>query len=484
MRVPAGGYIAACMFGKGIGVRMEQQDRIMDGDLQTLGLQSVLKMLALSEKTGTLIVASGSEIVSINLWQGRIVGLREQGAQQPDILSMFSLTNRIDPRHIQRLREVAGNTLQSQLAKLVELSWMSQAEMQQRLEFAITQAISHALHWANGRFAFHRQVLSMETRVQSLDIDSVLLEALRQADEWEKMREAHLARSTMVRWQQEIHRDVRSLGLDREAIEILCLSNGEIPLQAMSLALMLPEARVARTIARLLELRLIEVVDTALEAEQERDLSNLLIKCQSKLAKNQQISRPDQRLLGVMEILTLCVNGLLAHHGTYAKALRERGQISSSDVSHFLEQKFVPQFLLLTRQYPILETAEFSNGQLDCASILTLDQLVRGDQLSEFYWEAILGLASYVRMIFAELLTEEFGSSRTGYNLNLVWKAFLTELEANLQQHQVYRAQRAVQSARAGSMAYAPPSQPDIRQQRSDMPEHPTGAYWVQGSQR
>lgn len=456
----------------------------MDGDLQTLGLQSVLKMLALSEKTGTLIVSSGPEILSMSLRQGRIAGLREEGSPQPDLLAMFSLINRVDPRNLQRLREQVGYSMQAQLAKLVELNWMSAAEVQQRLEFAVTQSISHALHWANGRFAFHRQVLSMETRMQSLDIDSMLLEALRQADEWEKMRETHLTRTTMVRWLQEIHRDVRSLGLDREAIEILCLSNGEIPLQAMSLALMLPEARVAHTIARLLELRLIEVVDTALEAEQERDLSNLLIKCQSRLAKNQQIPRPEQRLLGMIEILAMCVNGLFSHHGTYAKALRGRGQLSQGDVARFIEQKFAPQFLLLTRQYSILETAEFKNGQLDSTSILTLEQLVRGEQLSEFYWEAILGLAAYLRMVFAELLGEEFGSSRTGYNLNLVWKAFLTELDLDIQQYQVFRAQRAVLSARTGSLTYSPPSPPDIRQQRSNMSEHPTGTYWAQGKQR
>jgi len=34
---------------------MDQQDRIMDGDLQTLGLQSILKMLALSGKTGNYL---------------------------------------------------------------------------------------------------------------------------------------------------------------------------------------------------------------------------------------------------------------------------------------------------------------------------------------------------------------------------------------------------------------------------------------------
>ena len=65
---------------------MEQQDRIMDGDLQTLGLQSILKMLALSGKTGTLLVHSGPETLSISLRRGQIVALREEGETVPDEL--------------------------------------------------------------------------------------------------------------------------------------------------------------------------------------------------------------------------------------------------------------------------------------------------------------------------------------------------------------------------------------------------------------
>src|SRR5437764_988347 len=225
---------------------MEQQDRIMDGDLQTLGLQSILKMLALSGKTGKLFVSSGPETLSISLRKGQIVGLHEEVVAQPDLLGMLCLINKLDPPRAQSIRELAQGNMHIALAMLVERGWMSAGEMQRRLEFAVTQSISHALRWVNGRFAFHRQVVSIENRMQALDIDSTLLEALRQADEWEQMGETHLTRTTVARWLPEIHNDVRSLGLGQEFIEALCLSNGEIPLQAMALVLMTPEARVAR----------------------------------------------------------------------------------------------------------------------------------------------------------------------------------------------------------------------------------------------
>src|SRR5260370_23875926 len=185
---------------------------------------------------------------------------------------MLWLVNKLDPQRAQKVREYAGDNTQVALAMLVERNWMSPSEMQRRLEFAVTQSISHALRWVDGRFAFHRQLVPMENRMQALDIDSTLLEALRQADEWEEMGETHLTRTAVARWLPEIHNDVRSLGLGQEYIEVLCLSNGEIPLQAIALVLMTPEPRVARIMTRLLELPSIQIFATPLKTDVQQHL--------------------------------------------------------------------------------------------------------------------------------------------------------------------------------------------------------------------
>ena len=428
---------------------MESQDLIMDGDLQTLGLQSILKMLALSGKTGTLFIQSGRETLSISLRKGQIVSLREEGVNQPDLLTMLCLMNRLDPQRAQAIREAAQGNMQVALPFLVEQRLMTPAEMQQRLEFAITQSISHALRWVNGRFSFHRRVVAIEGRMQPLDVDSVLLEALRQADEWEEMPDNSLTRATMVRWLPEVSNDVRSLGLSQDHIDVLCLANGEVPLQAMAMALMLPEARVARILVRLLELRLVEMVDTALEGELQQDLTNIIIMSQHTLAQQRQNSAPDQHLLGLIKTLSQCINGLLIHHGMYAKALRGRGQVPVADIVSYLEKRFAGSLhLMATQQFPILETASFINGQLDCSEIFNLDHLVRGEQLEEFYWEAVRGLAVFLRTVFTTLLNDEVGNSYTGRQLNVVWKAFLTEVDQEIHQYQLYRAGQHAQTAR------------------------------------
>lgn len=465
---------------------MEQQDRIMDGDLQTLGLQSILKMLALSEKTGKLFVTSGPETLSISLRKGQIVGLHEEGSPQPDVLGMLCLLNKLDPPRAQYVRDIARGDMQISLGLLVDHGWMPANEMQRRLEFLVTQSISHALRWVNGRFAFHRQVIPMESKMHPLDVDSVLLEALRQADEWEEIigeGVTHLTLMTVARWQPEVSNDVRNLGLNQEGIEVLCLANGELTLQAIALALMSPEARVARIMARLLELNLIEVVDTALETELQSDLSNIIIKSQYSLAQKRQSSDPERHLLGLITTLAECINGLLVHHGAYSRNLRGRGKIPSMEIARYLERRFEPQLQALSQQqFSILETTTFHYGQLDCNDILTLGKVVKGEQLEEFYWEAVQGLVAFVRMVFTELLRDEVGNSHIGRQLNVAWRIFLSEIDHEVQQYQIYRAHRHTQMSRGRDNIQ--PSSLGIVQNNRQHPSDQNGDMWSPDTRR
>ena len=102
---------------------MEQQDRIMDGDLQTLGLQSILKMLALSGKTGRFWCIGAGDL-SISLRKGQIVALHEEGVPQPDLLGMLCLSINWTLPVRNRSVSLAGN-MQMASGMLVEQGWMS-----------------------------------------------------------------------------------------------------------------------------------------------------------------------------------------------------------------------------------------------------------------------------------------------------------------------------------------------------------------------
>jgi hypothetical protein len=411
---------------------MEHQGRILDGDLETLGLQATLKMLALGGKTGVLNVVSGGEALRISLTSGHIVALDEPGSQPPDLIEMFRLLGRVPRAQVPDLRQLAGDNPTTLLAVLVQWQVIQPAEMQQRVEFGVIQAVSHAVRWERGRFQFDRDIIDLQSRInapQPFNVDHILLEALRMADEWDQSGAPTLTRNTVARWMPNFQGDVKRLGLSHEDISVLCLSNGQLPLRAISFGLLLPEARVASIVVKLQSLGLIEVVDARLETELEHSLVNLITQTQHALDEESRAA-PEQRVLVLVRTMGSCVNGLLAHHSVFARALRGRGELPRTEVVQYVQRAFLPAVTAMQRRFPRMdEVIRLENGQVDYSDVLTLASVVRGAELQACYWDAVQFLNGLMRTVFEQVLADEAGNSRAGRQYHDLWAAFSREVD-------------------------------------------------------
>jgi len=144
---------------------MEQQGTVLDGNLETLGLQATLKMLALGGKTGILSVFSGQEHVQIALQNGHVLTLEEPQIPPPDLIEVFRLLGRITRDDAALLRQRAGGNPVNSMIFMAQHRLMAPEEVQKRIEFAVIQALSRAVRWERGRFEFHRDVAPIQARV-------------------------------------------------------------------------------------------------------------------------------------------------------------------------------------------------------------------------------------------------------------------------------------------------------------------------------
>jgi hypothetical protein len=416
---------------------MDQQGRILDGNLETLGLQATLKMLALGGHTGILSVESGSERMRIAIQAGNIVALEEPGAPSPDLIEVFRLLRRLGPisrAETGQLRQLAGANPVTAMMLLEQHSLISSGEIQARVEFGIVQSVSRAVRWERGRFEFQKDITPFQgnTRYRPLNVDHVLLEALRLADERDHSGPMRLSRGTVPRWVPQFHGDVSQLGLQPQEVDVLRLANGQLTLASISYGLMVPEPQVAAMLERLLQLGLIELVDARMESELERSLVNLLTQSQYQLSQHGR-SSPEQRMLALIRTLGTCVNGLLAHHAVYARALRGRGEIPREESERYIETTFGPEFRRMQREYPRMdEIIRLQQGQVQYSDAESLDRVVRGRELADCYWDAVRLLFQFTQHVFGYVLHDEAGHSRAGRQFEDLWAAFLREIDAEL----------------------------------------------------
>ena len=196
-----------------------------------------------------------------------------------------------------------------------------------------------------------------------------------------------------------------SLGWGARKSGVLCLSNGQFPLQAISYALLVPEPQVVLLMQRLVDLGLVEVVDARLEDELERGLVNLLTQSQQQLAQESGPT-PEQRMLTIIRTMGSCINGLIAHHAIYARSLRGRGEIPSREVIRYLEATFGPIIAQLQHSFPRMDgIVRFTRGEIDFHDLETLDKVVRGKELADSYWDAVQFMSRLMQLVFDRILS-------------------------------------------------------------------------------
>lgn len=414
---------------------MEQPVRILDGDLETLGLQATLKMLSLGGKTGILRVSSGSETLQIALKDGHIVALDEAGVTPPDMIEVFRLLMHLTRPEASQLKQRADHNPANSLRVMVENQVIAADIAQRYIEFAIIQPISRAVRWERGRFEFNHYATPIQPHgafIRPLSVDHILLEALRIADESAYAGPIRLSRQAVARWMPQFSGNVRQLGLSQDEVNVLCLANGQFTLSTMSYALLLPEASVAAAMEKLLSLHLIELVDERLEGELEQNLVSLVMNSQYQLAQKGRAST-EQRMLTLTRAMGVCINGLLAHHREFARGLRGRGQLPEVEINRHLEQHFAPVLSGMQQQCPRMdEIIRFERGSLVYHEVETLDRVVRGQELLECYHDAVWLLYHFMCQLFTTIIEDETGSSRLGWQLEDVWKTFLREINEEM----------------------------------------------------
>lgn len=414
---------------------MEQPVRILDGDLETLGLQATLKMLSLGGKTGILRVSSGSETLQIALKDGNIVALDESGVTPPDMIEVFRLLMHLTRPEATTLKQRADHSPANSLRVMVENQVIAADTAQRYVEFAIIQPISRAIRWERGRFDFNHLAVPIQPHdafVRPLSVDHILLEALRIADESAYAGPIRLSRHAVARWMPHFSGNVRALGLSQDEVNVLCLANGQFTLSTMSYALLLPESTVAAAMEKLLQLQLVELVDEHLEGELEQNLMGLLMRSQYQLAQRGRVST-EQRMMTLIRTMGSCINGLLAHHRDFARALRGRGPLPEHEINHYLEQRFAPVLADMQRNSPRMdEIIRCEHGTLVYHEVEILDRVVRGQELLECYHDGVLLLYHFMRHLFSVIIEDETGSSRLGWQLEELWKSFLHEIEEEM----------------------------------------------------
>ncbi|OUU22668.1 MAG: hypothetical protein CBC13_07480, partial [Planctomycetia bacterium TMED53] len=169
---------------------------ILKGHLEHFGLQELLQTLSQGARSGTLEIARGEESVSIVFETGHITLVRSDSSKQLRLRSILlreGVVSSADLEQAGRDHEETGILLGR---ALVDRGVLAEAELENALRKKIEEELFDLFLWTNGSFEFFPEQLKSDfdddthniTRVQ-VDPMSIIIEGLRQADEWTVIRQ-------------------------------------------------------------------------------------------------------------------------------------------------------------------------------------------------------------------------------------------------------------------------------------------------------
>lgn len=156
----------------------------LKGSIKEFGLSEIFQLIFHQQQEGVLLLQKDAVRVSICFKEGKIIKAYEGNSDEKlreNLLKANILTE--DQVVIARYRQ--QNEKKSLEAVLVDLNFLPATEVKRLTRLFTEETIFKVFDWESGDYAFEQKELSSNPRlIQAMDTQYILMEAVRQIDEW------------------------------------------------------------------------------------------------------------------------------------------------------------------------------------------------------------------------------------------------------------------------------------------------------------
>jgi hypothetical protein len=159
----------------------------LEGTLQDFALVDILQLIGMQRKTGVLALTRKDETINVVVQDGMVVW-----AAPPDetfeadlgrLLIRRELITRARWDEVRQMRARKGQRL---VSFLLEGQWISPRDVEKVVQRLVLETLYRALRWRDGQYTFaaQAQVDLSRGQIPPVGTETLLLEAVRQMDEW------------------------------------------------------------------------------------------------------------------------------------------------------------------------------------------------------------------------------------------------------------------------------------------------------------
>ncbi len=159
----------------------------LEGTLRDFALADILQLIGVQRKTGTLTLAREGETVTILFQDGMIVWAAPSDERLEEVVGR-ALVRRglLTPERLQEAQQLQRRRGERLIPFLLDGEWISPLDLHRVVEREVLETLFTVFRWRDGSYSFvpQERVEVAYGRIDPIGTESLLLEAMRQLDEW------------------------------------------------------------------------------------------------------------------------------------------------------------------------------------------------------------------------------------------------------------------------------------------------------------
>jgi len=160
------------------------------GTLKDFGIAEILQLIGQQAKSGVLHLEARDEVIHIALAEGNVVRAESAGRKARDRLgNLLVRAEIISKNELEYALDIQKKSLRRLGDILVELGFVSDADLREMTELQTAETIYRLFHWKSGTYEFEPGDVEWDrAAVTPLRAESALMEGFRRVDEWPLVR--------------------------------------------------------------------------------------------------------------------------------------------------------------------------------------------------------------------------------------------------------------------------------------------------------
>jgi hypothetical protein len=233
----------------------------LKGNLRDFTVTSLLNLINLARKTGTLVVEGPNETAWVSFRDGKLA-YAQMGQEDGSLASILYRASKITAAQHRTLKARAASMSDKELGLLlINANYITQQDILASLQSHFIAIVQRLFTWVEGLFRFENDVLPPDDKIITrINLENLIIEGSRQMREWEQLQDEIPSLDMALKFADRPGTNLRNVNLSVEEWRVVSYINPKNTIHQIARATQMNDLEIRRIVYSLLQAGLVEII--------------------------------------------------------------------------------------------------------------------------------------------------------------------------------------------------------------------------------